>query len=560
MAALGGLWRRRLYTDLTLIVEGKPIKCHKIILASASPYFHSRLFNGRRESPIDKIFIANVMGHVVNDILDFVYTGQCHLTLDNVEEMLKAANLFQIAALQDMADLYLSENIDATNCLRLFKLANTINATLTREQAIWVIKNNFFHIWQSPIFRQLSCKELILLIGASDLNVPDENSVCNAILAWLEGDANKRRFMLSEILRHVRLPQKLKEYIKQTLEQDDIVKKDIVCQTLMRKVKRSNRLSMENRLSENLAIQNEAMQDDVILILGGIINEDAKFKCKQQVLAFNLEFRKYYSMAPLPMGCDSGVACCRFGSDVFVSGLGETRQNLARYISSQNMWRVLTPMTIGRRGHAMVLHENAIYVLGGMVDQTVDGVKRITTMIEKYDIKKNRWNLAANLPEAVWGLSAVVHNAKIITFGGYHTRETPTTSVQMYDLKSGLTRITSQLPFPIALTQTIECDGTFYIICPTGNILKTTDCWRFQYSSSLPDFKRALFGTALHRKRLYILGGKFNSDVYSDMRVIDLSNNSVQTLSDTLPQPMYGFGTAAITLKRSQMVHAAFEM
>ena len=58
--ALGGLWRRRLYTDLTLVADGSQVRCHRVVLASASPYFHSRLFNGKRETSSDKLFINDV--------------------------------------------------------------------------------------------------------------------------------------------------------------------------------------------------------------------------------------------------------------------------------------------------------------------------------------------------------------------------------------------------------------------------------------------------------------------------------------------------------------------
>ena len=114
------------------------------------------------------------------------------------------------------------------------------------------------------------------------------------------------------------------------------------------------------------------MKDDSVVFIGGIINEDNKFKCKQQVLAFNMEFRKFYPLASLPMGCDSGVASCVYGDDIFVSGVGEGRHGLIRYVSQQNMWRVLAPMMLGRRGHVMVAHEGSLYVLGGMVDHVID--------------------------------------------------------------------------------------------------------------------------------------------------------------------------------------------
>ncbi|KAK3796475.1 hypothetical protein RRG08_009252 [Elysia crispata] len=561
MSALGGLWRRRLYTDLTLVVEGKAIRCHKIILASASPYFHTRLFTGRRESPIEKIFVTHVSRCIMEDVMDFIYTGECTIDCDNAEEILTAASLFQIPSLHDMADLYLSENVDTGNCLRLFKISSKTGSSLTLEQSKWVVLNHFVSLYSSPMFKQLSCKELISVLSSSELVAPaEEDMVTNAVISWLEADRAKRRSMLSEILRHVKIPKDRKEYIKQVLEVDPIAKKDVVCQRLMKRVKRSAETSLLECINKNLEAQAHAMKDDSVVFIGGIITEDNKFKCKQQVLAFNLEFRKFYPLASLPMGCDSGVASCVYGDDIFVSGVGEGRHGLIRYVSHRNMWRVLSPMMLGRRGHVMVAHEGFLYVLGGMVDHLVDGNKRITASIERYDIKRNRWAQIANMPEGVWGASAVVHGARIITFGGYQSsRDNPTCSVQTYDIHTGLARVSSQLPFPVALTQTARCGSAFYIVCPTGNVLRTVDCWRFQSAASIPDFRRAMFGLAPHRDRLLVAGGKFNQEAYDDVMLVDPVSHTVVTIPERLPRPTYGFVCCTVALPRGHVVKMAFE-
>ncbi|GFR74350.1 kelch-like protein 29 [Elysia marginata] len=561
MSALGGLWRRRLYTDLTLVVEGKAIRCHKIILASASPYFHTRLFTGRRESPIDKIFVTNVSRCIMEDVIDFIYTGECAIGCDNAEEILSSAALFQIPSLHDMADLYLSENVDTGNCLRLFKISSKTGSSLTLEQSKWVVLNHFVSLYSTPMFKQLSCKELITILSSSELVAPaEEDMVTNAVISWLEADRAKRRSMLSEILRHVKIPKDRKEYIKQVLEIDPIAKKDVVCQRLMRRVKRSAETSLLECINKNLEAQAHAMKDDSVVFIGGIITEDNKFKCKQQVLAFNMEFRKFYPLASLPMGCDSGVASCVYGDDIFVSGVGEGRHGLIRYVSQQNLWRVLAPMMLGRRGHVMVAHEGSLYVLGGMVDHLVDGNKRITASIERYDIKRNRWQQVGDMPEGVWGASAVVHGAKIVTFGGYQSsRDNPTSSVQTLDIHTGLARVSSQLPFPVALTQAARCGSAFYIVCPTGNVLRTVDCWRFQSAASIPDFRRAMFGLAPHRDRLLVAGGKFNQEAYDDVLLVDPVSHTVVTIPERLPRPTYGFVCCTVALPRGHMVKMAFE-
>ena len=121
-STLGGLWRRRLYTDLTLVADGRHVRCHRVVLASASPYFHSRLYNGKKESSTDRIFIQDVPRDILSDVLDFVYSGECSLNVDNAEDLLRAAVIFQMVALRDMCDFFLKDCVDSKNALRLYKV------------------------------------------------------------------------------------------------------------------------------------------------------------------------------------------------------------------------------------------------------------------------------------------------------------------------------------------------------------------------------------------------------------------------------------------------------
>ena len=75
--------------------------------------------------------------------------------------------------------------------------------TRTRE----VILNNFLQLKNTRLFKQLTHRELISIIHMDDLVTPNEDVICGAVLSWVNADRPKRKFVLGEILRHVRLPQ-----------------------------------------------------------------------------------------------------------------------------------------------------------------------------------------------------------------------------------------------------------------------------------------------------------------------------------------------------------------
>nr|KAG5710470.1 hypothetical protein BaRGS_022288 [Batillaria attramentaria] len=536
---------RRLYTDLTLVADGKYVRCHRVVLASASPYFHSRLYNGKRENTTDKLFITDVPQDILFDVLDFVYSGECRLNVENAEDLLRAAAIFELGALKDMCDYFLKDNVDAKNGLRLYKLARASKAHLVEEAARTVILNNFMHLWHTKLFKQLNHRELISIIQHDDLVTPSEDVVCGAVIAWVTADRKRRKYSLGEILRHVRLPQVRKEYLRQLVEEEEMVRDDPVSTQLINEALKviESPTARHEVTTPAMEFRQETKLDDVLVVVGGIVPEESRFKSKQIVSAFNLSLRKWFPLAPMPYGCDSGVAHCVRGNDIYVAGGGDTRQGLVVYDSEHNSWRVLAPMVIGRRGHALLAMGQHLYVVGGVTESSGDQNSprpspRSTSVIERYDVKHNTWKVVGAVAEPVWGASAVVFKEKIHIFGGFHGKDKPTAIVQTFDPVSGTARITSQLPLPMALSRAAVSEGTVYLVGPSGNILTTNDCWRYHVVASIPDFRRALFGVAHYKQRLFIAGGKFGETVFDDILMVDLEHQTLVQLPEKLPGPV----------------------
>ena len=80
------------YSDVKVFVEGsdaKTINAHKVILATASPYFDELL----KENPkADVLALKNLKFDIVAKIIEFIYTGSTNVGSDDVADFIKAAN------------------------------------------------------------------------------------------------------------------------------------------------------------------------------------------------------------------------------------------------------------------------------------------------------------------------------------------------------------------------------------------------------------------------------------------------------------------------------------
>ena len=80
------------YSDVKVFVEGsdaKTINAHKVILATASPYFDELL----KENPkADVLALKNLKFDIVAKIIEFIYTGSTNVGSDDVADFIEAAN------------------------------------------------------------------------------------------------------------------------------------------------------------------------------------------------------------------------------------------------------------------------------------------------------------------------------------------------------------------------------------------------------------------------------------------------------------------------------------
>ncbi|XP_049821079.1 protein tramtrack, beta isoform isoform X8 [Aethina tumida] len=83
--------------DVTLAVEGKCLKAHKVVLSVCSPYFKELFKNNPCQHPI--VFMKDVSYVALSDLLQFMYQGEVQVSQDNLTSFIKTAEALQIKGL-----------------------------------------------------------------------------------------------------------------------------------------------------------------------------------------------------------------------------------------------------------------------------------------------------------------------------------------------------------------------------------------------------------------------------------------------------------------------------
>ncbi|XP_076447336.1 kelch-like protein 25 [Babylonia areolata] len=529
-SGLVSLWRRGLYTDLNLVVEGKVVKCHRVVLASASSYFHARLYSGKQHldsAATDKLFVQDVSRDMVLDVLQFVYTGSCPLRDDNAEEVLRAAVLFQMATLRDACDFFLKDRVHVWNAVRWYK------------RTLEVIVRHLRQLWPTRLFKQLTLQELLPILcyrntlrknasstSSTSTSASKDRDVLEAVLAWVKADLTRRKGSVDEMFSRVCLL-KWEEVVKEDRRSSERIREVLAQWESERESERQQSRGLPQpqpqdragwgnktirfRILSPRSLQEKPKLDDVLVLVGGV----------EAVVEEGEEEEP----------CDSGSASCLHGNDIFVCG-GEggargrgSRRGLVKYDNNDNSWMVLAPMAVGRRGHCLVAMDDCLYVFGGAA-------------------------AAATLAEPVSEASAVAFHGQIHVFGGFQGKGKATTIVQTFDpacasssSASPLCRVTSQPPLPMqSRGQRRRRRCRVVILGPSGHIVTTRDCRTFRVAACIPGFRRALFGIALQGSWLYVAGGRCGDRVYGDVLMVDVDHATLIRLQEPLPRPVWGGG------------------
>ncbi|XP_019749692.1 ankyrin repeat and BTB/POZ domain-containing protein 2 [Hippocampus comes] len=114
-------------SDVTFLVEGKPFYGHRVLLITASDKFKSLLASSGSDTTANKkIEISDVKYNVFQMMMSYLYCGgteSLKTRVPDLLELLSAACVFQLWALQRHCELICSQHISLENAVSIYKTA-----------------------------------------------------------------------------------------------------------------------------------------------------------------------------------------------------------------------------------------------------------------------------------------------------------------------------------------------------------------------------------------------------------------------------------------------------
>lgn len=120
-------------SDVTFLVEGKLFYAHKVLLVTASNRFKTLMTNkSEQDGDSSKtIEISDIKYHIFQMLMQYLYYGgteSMEIPTADILQLLSAANLFQLDALQRHCEILCSQTLSVESAVNTYKYAKIHNA------------------------------------------------------------------------------------------------------------------------------------------------------------------------------------------------------------------------------------------------------------------------------------------------------------------------------------------------------------------------------------------------------------------------------------------------
>lgn len=412
-------------TDVTLIAGNRQIPAHRLVLSAGSEYFSAMFTSNLRESTQSEVIMQGVDGDALWDLVHYCYTGRIELREETVETLLGTACLLQLREVVDACCAFLKKQLHPSNCIGICLFADTQGCISLKNAAHAYTTEHFMEVIRNQEFLLLPVDEVAKLLASDDLNVPSEENIFHALMAWVNQDVANRKKGISRLLSLVKLPLLSASFIADYIETEPLFKEDRVCQELIMEAMKYHLLPERRPMLQSPRTHPRKSTVGVMYAVGGMEANKAGATSIEQ---YDLRANRWTHVANMSgQRLQFGVAVVE--GKLYVVGGREglkTLNSVECFDLKTKTWSTLPPMSTHRHGLGVGVLEGPLYAVGGH-----DGWSYLNT-VERWDPQVRQWSYVASMSKQRSTVGVAVLNMKLYAVGG-RDGSSSLRSVECYD-------------------------------------------------------------------------------------------------------------------------------
>ena len=482
--------------DVTLVTnDNSDFKAHRNVLSAASPFFCKLLESDMKENREGIIRFEEISGSILEDVLEFIYTGTVEITQTNAEELIVTGNYLIIPSLKTASGRFLETEMSNCNCISTFYLAEKYDCVELIHNSRKFIHENFASVGEMDEFLSLEAKEVAVWISSDEIAVKAEADVFKIILKWVEHGKTERKAVFDELFRHVRLSFLSRDFLEDVVT-NELVRENLACVKLVMDAT----VKMATFTSDDDLPQSprKGLETRVILARGGkftfcYLPEKNQWKRlpdgstdrnqKTQMLTFRDQLftfdefskaEKYdpvfncWSMSDLIDVLAYSAIVTVVKGDMYSIEVNKPvgKSTIKRYNVELCTWQTVVESPQGCRNSCCAIASGSyLYLLGG----SVPGNASYVSKAERFNIVETHWEEIADMQQGRGGAFGVASEEKIFVAGGLSEKRKVSKKCEMYNVSTNEWHFIRSLNTWRMYGSMVCLSGTLYVLGGTKN-------------------------------------------------------------------------------------------
>ena len=502
-------------TDFLLKVDDKEVRCHKVVLAASSEYFH-RLFNHKDTLEVSHGFVnffPTLNFPALKLVVEYCYTGILECNMNNAKYVIEVIEHLQIPDLKtDLSELIV-KHLTANNGIGWYFIAKLYGMATVKTRAREMMSVDFTNVVRSPEFLALDFDELVDYIIWQDM---DHSTSLIAAARWIMHDCEQRGNKFRDILKTINISQCSASALKHIVTKygPQLITNFDISQEFF-----SAAFSDASDWQEPGPWAGYS-----IIVLGGMRSDNV---ANRQSWRINLKTGESVEKSSLPReirGLFVPAICSSPKGAVFAGGASEYENGTFRkrqtqcviYQKAEDTWAILPELPSAVMLAGAVCMNAKVYVFGGKLAQK----NRMNCL----DMTSMTWNPCPNLLQGlVYPVVGRVGHSIYVIFSTHPYNELTAQglTLQCFDSTTSSWSFKASIPEAVKETAgaaTITIDHCLFVFGGLHKICLSYNTREDAWTILTPPLTQHHFGAALYLKgKIILTGGIKEGNVLSDV-------------------------------------------
>ena len=189
--------------DYRLKAGGLSLPVHKVVLIACSDYFLAMMTSNMKECRENEVELKGISANGLKIIVDFLYTGEISLTLQNVEDVLLRHHTYKFMMPHNYAAHTSRRPSPYKNCVDILNLAKLYSLSSLQEVGKQFILKKIEELAESEQYPLLNDRQLVDILNENGLRVISEFVLFNIVLKWIQHSLDEKEQFIADLMKNI---------------------------------------------------------------------------------------------------------------------------------------------------------------------------------------------------------------------------------------------------------------------------------------------------------------------------------------------------------------------